>query len=184
VIETRYCSIQKTTTMKKSIGILLLTFLVVSCTGKNEPSEEEKAVHAEREYKEALAAIEEANKMINILVREGKFEEAGEYFATDVVQMISGQPPVLGRDAWIQSQREMAAMGDWNLDLEVLDFEFFGDQAVERGRGVQSFTANEDSPIPSMDLIGDYLVFWKKTPEGWQIQYDYVVVAPPEIPEE
>ena len=170
--------------MKKSIGILLLTFLVVSCTGKNEPSEEEKAVHAEREYKEALAAIEEANKMINILVREGKFEEAGEYFAPDVVQMISGQPPVLGRDAWIQSQREMAAMGDWNLDLEVLDFEFFGDQAVERGRGVQSFTANEDSPIPSMDLIGDYLVFWKKTPEGWQIQYDYVVVAPPEMPEE
>ena len=170
--------------MKRSIGILLLTFLVVSCSGKNEPSGEETAVHAERERKEALAAIEEANKMINILVREGKFEEAGEYFAPDAVQMISGQPPVQGRDAWVQAQRDAWELGEWNLDLEVLDFEYLGDQAVERGRGVQSFIANEDSPIPSMELIGDYLVFWKKTAEGWKIQYDYVVVAPPEMQEE
>ncbi|MEJ2585675.1 MAG: DUF4440 domain-containing protein [Robiginitalea sp.] len=170
--------------MKRSIGILLLTVLMVSCSGKKEPSEEEKAVHAERERKEALAAVEEANKMINILVREGKFEEAGNYFAPDVVQMISGQPPIEGRDAWIQAQREAAELGEWNLDLEVLDFQYMGDQAVERGRGVQSFTASEDSPVPSMELIGDYLVFWKKTPQGWQIQYDYVVVAPPEMQEE
>ena len=170
--------------MKRSIGILLLMFLVISCSGKNEPSEEEKAVHAERERKEALAAIEEANRMINILAREGKFEEAGKYFAPDVVQMISGQPPVQGRDAWVQAQRDAAELGDWNLELEVLDFEYMGDQAVERGRGVQSFTANEDSPIPSMELIGDYLVLWEKTPEGWQIQYDYVVVSPPEVQEE
>lgn len=170
--------------MKRSIGILLLTFLVISCSGKNGPSEEEKAVHAERELKEALAAIEEANKMINILVREGKFEEAGKYFAPDVVQMISGQPPVKGRDAWVQAQRDAAELGDWNLDLEVLDFQYLGDQAVERGRGIQSFTANEDSPVPSMELIGDYLVLWEKTPEGWQIKYDYVVVAPPELQEE
>jgi len=161
-----------------------LTFLVISCSGKNEPSEEEKAVHAEREQKEALAAIEEANKMINILVREGKFEEAGKYFAPDVVQMISGQPPVHSRDAWVQAQRDAAELGDWNLELEVLDFQYMGDQAVERGRGIQSFTANEDSPVPSMELIGDYLVLWKKTPEGWKIQYDYVVVAPPELQEE
>lgn len=170
--------------MKKSIGILLLTFLAVSCSGNSEPSAEEKAIHAEREYKEALAAIEAANKMIPVLVREGKFKEAGKYFAPDVVQMISGQPPIQGRDAWIQAQREAAALGDWNLELEVLDFQYLGDQAVERGRGIQRFTANEDSPIPSMTLIGDYLVFWKKTPDGWQIQYDYVVVAPPEMMEE
>lgn len=174
----------KTLTMKKSIGILLLTLLALSCSGKTEPSAEEKAIHAEREYKEALAAIEEANEMINILVREGKFEEAGKYFAPDVVQMISGQPPIQGRDAWIQAQREAAALGDWNLELEVLDFQYLGDQAVERGRGIQSFTANEDSPIPSMELIGDYLVFWKKTADGWQVQYDYVVVAPLEMMEE
>ena len=170
--------------MKKILQLALLTFLTISCTGKNGPSEEEKAVHKERERKEALAAIEEANKMINLLVREGKFEEAGKYFAPDAIQMISGQPPIHGRQAWIDSQRGAWELGEWNLDLEVLDFQYLGDQAVERGRGVQSFIANEDSPIPSMELVGDYLVFWKKTPEGWQIQYDYVVVAPPDQPEE
>ena len=80
----------------------------------------------------------------------------------------------------MQSQKEAAELGDWNLEIENLDFQYLGDHIVERGRGVQTFTANEDSPIPSMQLTGDYLVFWKKYPEGWQILYDYVVVNPPD----
>lgn len=159
---------------------LIILLLIAASCGNEKMSDEEMAVRSEREYKDALAAIEEANKLINILVKEGKFEEAGKFFAKDAIQMISGQAPVQGREAWIQTQREMAEMGDWDLDLEVLDFQFLGDFAVERGRGIQTFTANENSPIPSMQLVGDYLVFWKKTPEGWQIQYDYVVVAPPD----
>jgi ketosteroid isomerase-like protein len=166
--------------MKKRIHLVLwaLALVMAGACGNDKMSEEEMAVRAEREYKDALAAIEEANKLINILVREGKYEEAGVYFAPDVVQMISGQPPIKGREAWVQAQKDAAALGDWNLELEVLDFQYLGDFAVERGRGVQTFTANADSPVPSMQLVGDYLVFWKKYPEGWQIQYDYVVVAP------
>lgn len=168
--------------MKIAIRIAILALLFAGCKGEpqNEFETEKKAAQTEREYKEALAAIEEANKMINILSREGKYEEAGEYFAPDVVQMISGQPPIKGREAWVQSQKDAAQLGDWNLELEVLDFQFLGDHAVERGRGIQTLLANEQSPIPSMQLTGDYLVFWKKYSEGWKIQYDYVVVEAPE----
>ena len=168
--------------MKRIIGMMLLGLLLFSCGEKM--SEEEEKIRSERAEKDARAAIEEANRLITLYLREGRFEDAGAYFAPDVVQMISGQPPIRGREAWIQAQKDAAAMGDWSLDLEILDFQFMGDHAVERGRGVQTFTANEDSPIPSMEMIGDYLVFWKNTPDGWQIQYDYVVLAPAEMPGE
>ena len=170
--------------MKKAIYYVIFALLLTACGGEQKQvSEEDLAAQAEKESAMALEAIEKANAAIPALVSEGKYEEAGKYFATDVVQMISGQPPIYGRDAWIAAQQEAAKIGDWSLELEVLNFEYLGDRAVERGRGVQTFTANENSPMPSMQMTGDYLVMWKKTPEGWQIQYDYVVIAPPEAAE-
>ncbi|MBT8206282.1 MAG: nuclear transport factor 2 family protein [Eudoraea sp.] len=170
--------------MKKVIYYTLFALLLIACgEQQKQVSEEELAAQTEKESALALQAIEEANAAIPALVSEGKYEEAGKYFAPDVVQIISGQPPIYSREGWIAAQREAAKIGDWNLELEVLNFEYLGDRAVERGRGVQTFTANENSPMPSMQMIGDYLVMWKKTPEGWQIQYDYVVIAPPEAME-
>lgn len=80
----------------------------------------------------------------------------------------------------MEAQRQAAAMGEWNLDLEVLDFACLGDAAVERGRGIQSFIANENSPIPSMEMTGEYMVYWVRSGDGWQIQYDYVVLQNPQ----
>ena len=163
---------------------LLVSMLLLFSGCKNEETAkfeaEKAAIELERAEKEARAAIEEANKMIPLLVGQGKFEDAGAYFAEDVVQMISGQEPIKGREAWVQAQKDAAEIGDWQLELEILDFQFMGDHVVERGRGIQNFTANENSPMPSMQMTGDYLVFWKKYPDGWKIQYDYVVVQRPE----
>ncbi|MCX2718880.1 YybH family protein [Lentiprolixibacter aurantiacus] len=171
--------------MKKVIYYAIFVLLLAACSGEQKQvSEEDMAAQAEKESALALQAIEEINATVPALILEGKFEEAGKYFAPDVVQMISGQPPINSREAWIEAQRQAAAIGEWNLELEVLNFEYLGDRAVERGRGVQTFTANENSPMPSMQMTGDYLVMWKKTDEGWQIQYDYVVIAPPEAPME
>ena len=168
----------KTLRLLTVTGFLLL--LCISCKdeAKTEFEAEKAAIELERAEKEARAAIEEANKMIPLLIEQGKYEEAGKYFAKDVVQMISGQPPIEGRNAWIQAQKDAAQIGDWKLELEILDFQYLGDHAVERGRGVQNFTANENSPMPSMQMVGDYLVYWKKHADGWKIQFDYVVIKP------
>ncbi len=167
--------------MKTSFWVFLLTLAFVSCKSETavEPSPEELQAQQEEESAEALAAIEKANAEIPRLVLAGEYEAAGAYFAADVVQMVTGQPPIYGREAWIEAQRQAAAIGEWKLELEVLDFEYLGDRAVERGRGVQTFTANEQSPMPSMQMVGDYLVMWARTDSGWQIQWDYVVVQPP-----
>ncbi|MGA9270103.1 MAG: DUF4440 domain-containing protein [Lutimonas sp.] len=174
--------------MKLLRSIALLVSMLLLFTGcKNEETAEfeaeKAALEMERSEKEARAAIEEANKMIPLLIEQGKFKDAGEYFAEDVVQIISGQEPLKGRKAWVQAQKDAAQIGDWHLELEILDFQFMGDHVVERGRGIQSFTANEESPMPSMKMVGDYLVYWKKYKDGWKILYDYVVVKNPEAPE-
>ena len=170
--------------MKKVFYCTIFTLLLTACGGEQKQIPEEPAAQSQEESTLALQAIEEINATVPALILQGKYEEAGKYFAPDVVQIISGQPPIYSREAWVAAQREAAKMGEWSLELEVLNFEYLGDRAVERGRGVQTFTANEDSPIPSMQMTGDYLVMWKKSEEGWQIQYDYVVVAPPEAPME
>ncbi|SFR50672.1 Ketosteroid isomerase homolog [Robiginitalea myxolifaciens] len=164
---------------------LMACVLMISC---GEQAQEEmidpaaEAAQWEQERAEALEAIEAANAAIPSLTSQGKFEEAGAYFMEDVVQIISGQPAIRSRADWIAAQQQAAAIGDWDLELEVLDFEYMGDQAVERGRGVQTFTANENSPMPSMQSVGDYMVLWVKTETGWKIQYDYVVIQQPEMP--
>ncbi len=167
----------------RSIALLLSIFLLMTGCKNEETAKfeaEKAALEMERAEKEARAAIEEANEMIPLLVGQGKFEDAGQYFAKDVVQIISGQQPIKGRKAWVEAQKSAAEIGDWQLELEILDFQFMGDHVVERGRGIQTFTANEQSPMPSMQMTGDYLVFWKKYPDGWKIQYDYVVIQSPE----
>ena len=169
----------------RSTALLLSLFLLFTGCKNEETAKfeaEKAALELEGAEKEARAAIEEANKMIPLLIEQGKFGDAGEYFAEDVVQIISGQEPLKGRKAWVQAQKDAAEIGDWQLELEILDFQFMGDHVVERGRGIQTFTANEKSPMPSMQMTGDYLVFWKKFPNGWKILYDYVVIQSPEPP--
>lgn len=167
----------------RSIALIVSMLLLFAGCKDEETAKfeaEKAALELERSEKEARAAIEEANKMIPLLVGQGKFEDAGEYFAENVVQIISGQEPIKGRKAWVQVQKDAAEIGDWQLELEILDFQFMGDHVIERGRGIQTFTANEKSPMPSMQMTGDYLVFWKKYPDGWKILYDYVVIENPE----
>lgn len=168
--------------MKNRITLIVLSSLLIACngTGRDQPAGEDlegAEVQTEATVKSDIEAI---NQQITSLMEQGKFEEAGQFFAPDVVQMISGQPPIRGRESWVEAQRQASAIGEWKLDLEVLDLEIMGDRAVERGRGIQTFEANENSPMPSMELTGDYLVLWVKTDAGWQIQWDYVVVETPE----
>ncbi len=134
----------------------------------------------ESDPEEVRAYIEKANKEINEFIKAGKYEEAGKYFAPNVIQLVAGQPPITSRAAWIETQKAGAAIGDWDLQLEILDLEVCGDIAVERGLGIQTFVANEHSPIPSMKINGDYMVLWKEVNGKWMIHWDYVVLQMPE----
>ena len=110
--------------MKKVIYYAIFALLLTACGEEQKQiPEEDLTVQTEMESSHALQAIEEINATIPALIRQGKYEEAGKYFAPDVVQIVSGQPPIYSREAWIAAQREMAKIGDWNLELEVLNFQ-------------------------------------------------------------
>jgi ketosteroid isomerase-like protein len=160
--------------MRLLVPLFLLISLTLPAThGLAQPS-------SSTAYDEVLTAIEMANSEINRLIKAGKFAAAGQYFAEDVIQLVSGQPPITSRAAWIATQRGASQIGEWDLQLEVLELEVRDDIAVERGHGVQTFTANENSPMPSFESVGDYMVLWKKVDDGWKIQWDYVVLQQPD----
>jgi len=127
---------------------------------------------------DAEVAIAEANTNINTLLKAGKYDEASKYFMEDVIQIISGQPTINSRAAWVATQKGAAEFGEWDLVLETLDLEVCDNIAVERGRGTQTFVANEKSPMPSFSATGDYVVMWKLINGNWRIQWDYVIIAP------
>ncbi|WP_445386056.1 YybH family protein [Robiginitalea sp. IMCC44478] len=169
--------------MNRIIFSLFLALMVLQACKDNSASDttmEAASPSPEEKVQAVRSEIEEINNKVTALMKAGAYEEAGQYFAEDLVQYISGQPPVLGRQAWVESQKAAAAMGEWDLQLEVLDLALDGHMAVERGRGVQTFTANETSPMPSFQLTGDYMVYWKRKDSTWVIQWDYVALVPQE----
>jgi len=163
-----------------AVGLSTVVLVAMVATGcRPETWDHDVSTPGDTSVEHVRSAIEAANADINALLKAGRYDEAGQYFAHDVVQLISGQPPIQGRNAWIATQREAAQIGTWDLQLEVLNLEVRGDLAVERGRGVQTFTAHEDSPMPSFTSVGDYVVLWKKIDGRWQIHWDYVVIEGP-----
>lgn len=173
--------------MKKICTFLALLLFWISANGQDNAisqayyTEGPPVANEEKtDPEEVRAYIEKANKEINTFIKAGKYEEAGKYFAPDVIQLIAGQPPVTSRASWVATQKAAAEIGEWDLQLEILNLEVREDIAVERGVGVQTFTANNNSPIPSMQVKGDYMVMWKKVDGKWMIHWDYVVLQMPE----
>lgn len=164
--------------MKKFTFTLALSVLTLTVACQTPPTTVDDATPASGSAEEVRAIIEAANAEISTLLEAGEYDQAGTFFAEDVIQVIAGQSPITGRAEWIAAQRGAAELGDWDLQLELLELEVSGNIAVERGRGIQTFIAAEESPMASFEMTGDYIVLWKKIGGRWQIQWDYVVTQP------
>ena len=163
----------KITNLLASMAMLLL----VSC---GPPSKESTTtnVPAKPNPEEIKAVIDQTNKAITSALNAGNIDEASQYFAEDLKQFISGQPPSESRQAWVASQNAVKDFGEWDLQLEIIELDIpSNDMVVERGVGIQTFTANENSPIPSFKDTGNYMVVWKMIDKDWKIQWDYVVLG-------
>jgi ketosteroid isomerase-like protein len=158
---------------------LTLPILLFSLASQAPPSRAAAETPEQDSAEDVRAVIESANAQITQLLKDGSFDAASMYFAEDVIQLVAGQPAIRSRAQWIAAQQAASQLGSWDLQLEVLELEVSGDIAVERGRGTQTFTANEESPMPSFQMVGDYIVLWKKLDGSWQVQWDYVVTQPP-----
>jgi ketosteroid isomerase-like protein len=142
---------------------LIVLFLATACKGG-----------VTREDPEAVRAIiDSMNKTIERLYAVGRIDSAAMFFAEDVWQMPPNSPPLVGRDSYIEFWARAVNWGTWQFNLDVQDVVVGDSFAVERGKYTLSFDAGSESPIPSSEDRGNYVVLWRLESDGlWRIVWD------------
>jgi Ketosteroid isomerase homolog len=94
--------------------------------------------------------------------------------------MPPNQPPLVGREAIRQFWRQATGWGKWEFSLKTQEVDVSGPIAVERGKYSVRFTAGSAAPMPSFSDRGNYLVHWRRQPDGtWRIVGDAPVSEMP-----
>jgi ketosteroid isomerase-like protein len=119
------------------------------------------------------ATLDRINKTLERLYAEGQIDSAAMFFAEDVWQMPPNSPPLVGRDSYIEFWSQAVQWGIWQFNLDVQDVVVSDSFAVERGEYTLAFDAGPESPIPSSEDRGNYVVLWRMEPDGqWRIVWD------------
>lgn len=119
------------------------------------------------------AIVDRHNSDIEKAYAAGDIEAVVSVFAEDAWQMPPNQAPLIGREAIRQFWRQAVQWGKWDFDLRAEDVSVGGGLAVERGKYVLRFTAGPNSPSPSFEDRGNYLVHWRRDPDGkWRAVAD------------
>jgi ketosteroid isomerase-like protein len=119
------------------------------------------------------AIVDRHNKNLEQMYAIGNIDAVVEVFAEDAWQMPPNQPALVGRDAIRNFWRQAVQWGKWEFSLQAQDVAVSGPLAVERGKYVLRFTAGSSAPFPSFVDRGNYLVHWRRDPDGeWRIVAD------------
>ncbi len=166
--------------IKFSLFALIIIGIVQFSCG-NKPESEEVIVEEvmEESPEDIMKIIDETNKEIEALYREGNIDEAATHFASNAIQFPPNQPPIMGIEEYKSRWKESAAMGLWNFDLQVQEVKSSGNLAVERGKYTLTFEPNEGTPIPPMSDEGNYVVLWEKIDGEWKVLWDAPVSTVP-----
>lgn len=143
--------------------VALIVLVLAACQG-GVPGQDPEVVRA---------TIDRTNKTLERLYAEGKIDSAAMFFAEDVWQMPPNSPPLVGREAYVDFWSQAVRWGTWQFDLDVRDVVVGGPFAVERGKYTLRFDAGSESPLPSSEDRGSYVVLWRLESDGqWRIVWD------------
>lgn len=147
--------------MNRLAGLLLPLFLLTAC-GDSQSDEIVLANAVQARYIDPY--------------KNGDTELWMEVFASDVVAMHDGLPPLEGKDA--VRQFADAVSTDFaipRLDITIDEVRRSGDWAWTRGRFDTVFEAKTDSAPPGVagERSGKFLLLWERQPSGeWQVIMD------------
>jgi ketosteroid isomerase-like protein len=129
---------------------------------------------------EVRRVIDSLNTKIEGWYAAGLADSLASAVVEDVWQMPPNSPPVVGRDSVRAFWTNAFSWGRWNFDLETVDVVAADSLAVERGRYTVKFTAGQQSPIPSSEDRGNYVVLWRRETDGhWRAVWDAPVSSLP-----
>jgi ketosteroid isomerase-like protein len=121
----------------------------------------------------ARRAIEANNAAAERWYASGNVDSLVAMFGSDVRQFPPNMPAIVGRDSLRAFWAQAFQWGRWEFDLQTEDVVASGPFATERGRYTLTFTPGARSPIPAMSDRGNYVVFWRRDPDGrWRAVWD------------
>ena len=154
--------------------IIVLSCAITLLAGRNAPSQAPTAAVAVRRTIEANNAAA-ARWYLN-----GQVDSIANLFATDVWQFPPNMPAVFSRDSLRAFWAAAVQWGKWEFDLQTQDVVTNGPIAVERGRYTLKFTPGAQSPMPAVTDRGNYVVLWRRDPDGkWRAVWDAPVSQMP-----
>ncbi len=127
-------------------------------------------------------AIEGRNAVIEQAYSHGDAAAVAAAFVPEGIQMPPNHAPLVGRAAIEQYWTPLMAAGHVQFSLNTQEVTTAGDLAVERGTYTVHFIASDNPPpgVASFEDSGNYLVQWRREPDGqWRAVADAPVSQRP-----
>lgn len=155
--------------MTRFISALLVCALTLGCTGSTNT-----------DVAEIRGIIDRHNTNLERWYLGGHIDSVAAVFAEDAWQMPPNSPPLVGRDSLRAFWTNATGWGRWQFELQAQDVIAEGQIAIERGRFTLQFTADSASPVPTFADRGNYVVLWRRDPDGeWRVVWDAPVSVLP-----
>lgn len=156
--------------MRRHLAVALAV-LATACA-KPETMEQANARMA-NEAATARAAIEQQNAAMARHIAAGHADSVGMFYTTNARVMGNGEPVMNGREAVVNSMRQMMSMGTFHLTFTTDSVWANGPLVVERGRYTYHFAKGPNAPA-AMDTTGSgsYMARWVMEGDRWVMADD------------
>lgn len=124
-------------------------------------------VNAQEDSGKVKQAIMDNCKKMEQAMDQSNYEEFGSYFTKDAMMKLTGEEPLMGRDAIVNMHKPMAEQ-KMKLDINTEEVYTYGDYATEIG-SYKIMTADGQQ----VDK-GYYSTLWKKSDGEWKIFRDMI----------
>lgn len=108
--------------------------------------------------------IQAANEAMAGMINAKDSASTAGCYTSDGIILPPGAPPIQGSEAHKAFWQNMIEAGLTDVEITSNEIGLFGDQAIDRG----TLTGK----LGDQAAVGKYIVWWKKTADGWKIYND------------